>query len=155
MAKDLIYGSIKNMETGEIKEVEHYPFFAEFEVTTLVKVEKVESFSFPGGSMQVSADCHGLDSVGGVYDLSLEFFPHSTQEQDKIVEDLKSASSYSLVKGKYAVAKGAPLSIWDPEYRSIGPAFTESEIREVFRINGRNHEESENVPSSGIKTNWT
>lgn len=154
MAKDLIYGSIKNMETGETKEVEHYPFFAEFEVTTLVKVEKVESFSFPGGSMQVSAECHGLDSVGGVYDLSLEFFPHSTQEKDKIVEDLKSAS-YFLVKGEYAVAKDAPLSIWDPEYRSIAPAFSESEIREVFRINGRNHEEPENGSSSGDKTNWT
>ena len=83
MAKDLLYGSIKNVEPGETKKVEYYPFFAEFEVTTLVRVEKVENFSFPGGSMQVSADCHGLDSVGGVYDVSLEFFPNQSRTRTR------------------------------------------------------------------------
>ncbi|MCG6537828.1 MAG: hypothetical protein L7F78_24695, partial [Syntrophales bacterium LBB04] len=139
MTKELVYGRIQNMETGEIKEVEYCPFYAEFEVTTLVKVEKVESFSFPGGSIQVSADCHGLESIGGVYDVSLEFPPQSIQEREKIVGDLKPAS-YFLVKGQYSIPKGGPLCIFDPQYRPIEPAFSEDEIREVFRVNSRNHE---------------
>ena len=146
MAKELIHGSITNVETGETKEIEYYPFFAEFEVSTLVRVEKVESFSFPDDSMQVSVDCHGLDSIGMVYDVCLDFFPQSTQERDKIVEDLKLAS-YFLVKGKYGMPKDAPLSISNPEYRPIEPAFSENEISEVFRVNGRKHEKTWNGSS--------
>ena len=86
--------------------------------------------------MQVSVDCLGLDSVGGVFELLLGYNPDSTEERDQLLQDI-TVDSVFLVTGEYGICDDAPLSIFDADCRPVEPDFSEDEVREAFRINGQ------------------
>ena len=133
----IIEGTIQNMETGEISNVRHYLFSTDFEFCTIAKIEHVESFKLPDNSFQISIDCSGLDSIGQVFQLEMNFSPESVEAKDRILEDLKVDSIF-IVKGTYTITKDVILHITlhDPYYEPVYPQSFEDEIREVFRVNG-------------------
>lgn len=108
-----------------------YLFPTGFGMTTMVKIIKVSSDMLPSDSMQVSVDCLGLDSSGGVFELNLYYTPDSIEQRDKLIKDLQVGHVY-LVDGRYEV-HGQFISIVDAAYRPVEPDFSEDEVREVFR----------------------
>jgi len=134
MAEKIIRGVIENVETGESHEVSHYLFLSDLELTTIVKINKVESYLHPDNSIQVSVDCQALDCIGSVFDLNLEFSPGSIEERDQLLEDMKVDSIFP-VKGQYGVSRSAPICLFEPAYRFPEPDFPLEEVREAFRIN--------------------
>jgi hypothetical protein len=126
------------METGEISNVRHYLFCTDFEFFTIAKIEHVESFKLPDNSFQISVDCSGLDSIGQVFKLGLDFTPDSVEIKNRILEELKVDSIF-IVKGAYTITKDinpTHISLHDPYYEPVYPQSFEDEIREVFRVNG-------------------
>ena len=134
MADKILRGVIENMETGERHEVSHYLFLSDLELTTIVKINNVESYLHPDNSMQVSVDCQALDCIGSVFDLKLEFSPGSIEERDQLLEDMKVDSIFP-VKGQYGVSRSAPICLFEPTYRFPEPDFPLDKVREAFRIN--------------------
>ena len=139
MTDNIIKGKITNMETGDVFFGDHYMFFPGFKMTTIVKIMNVDNFVRPDDSMQVSVDCLGLDSVGGVFELCLDYNPDSTEKRDQLLQDLTVDSVY-LVKVEYGIYDDAPLTISGADYRPVEPDFSEEDVREAFRINGKEWE---------------
>ncbi|MCL4536211.1 MAG: hypothetical protein M1610_01245 [Nitrospirae bacterium] len=134
----IIEGTVKNMETGEISNVRHYLFSTDLEFFTIAKIEHVESFKLPDNSFQISVDCSGLDSIGQVFKLDLDFTPESVEAKDRLLNDLKVDSVF-IVKGTYTITQNAipHIILHDPYYEPVYPQSFEEEIREVFRVNGK------------------
>lgn len=126
------------MGTGEKEFVESFFFNTGFELYTIVKLLKVESFVHPDNSMQVYAECKGLDSVGFVFDIDLNFTPESSEERDQLLHYLK-VDSFSWVKGAYLVPEDAPITLADPVYHPISADYSEDEIKEAFKVNTKQH----------------
>lgn len=135
MKDKIIKGVITNEETAEHDSFTHYLFCHEFELRTLVKINKVNSYVHPDNSFQIYIDCWGLDGVGGVFEVGLNFTPSTLEERNKILIDL-AVDSIFTVKGSYTIITAeALIDIHDPLYYPLCPDFSEEEIREVFRIN--------------------
>ncbi len=83
----IIEGTIKNMETGEISNVRHYLFVTDLELFAIAKIEHIESFELPDNSFQILVDCSGLDSIGQVFQLDLNFTPDFAETRNRILED--------------------------------------------------------------------
>jgi hypothetical protein len=131
----IIEGTIQNMETGEISNVRHYLFCTDLEFFTIAKIERVDSFKLPDNSCQISVDCSGLDSIGQVFKLDLNFFPESVETKDRLLEDLKVDSIF-VVRGAYGIIDNPPLiTLTDPRYEPVYSRSLENEIREVFKVN--------------------
>jgi len=98
----------------------------------------VNDYVHPDSSMQVSVDGLGLDCVGGVFQVNLEYTPRTVEERDKLLQDLKVRRILSM-KGRYGMTDGE-VTIYDAVYRSVEPYDSEEELQEVFRINGKEWE---------------
>lgn len=143
MEPGLVSGTIKNTETGEISSLDHYLFCHGYKLKTIVKIINVGNWTHDDNSMQISADCLGLDGLGQVFELSLEFIPNTVHEMNRIIEDLKVDDIF-IVSGTYAIiwAKDEKsITIYDPEYAPASLHFSEEEIREVFRRNSKRLED--------------
>ena len=136
MSCNIVQGNIRNMETGEEWGGEHYMLCTGFEFTTIARITHVESYMHPDDSIQICVDCLGLDSLGGVFDLSLEFGPDSMEQKKKLLKDLQIDAIF-IVKGIYGIPKGDSPTLYDPQYRPVEPEFSETEAREAFRVNGK------------------
>lgn len=138
MESGLVSGTIKNTETGEISSLDHYLFCHGYKLKTIVKVINVENWTHKDNSMQISADCLGLDGLGFVFEINLQFQSQELQNKmNRILEDLKVDDIF-IVSGTYAIiwAKDEKsITIYDPEYAPASLHFSEEEIREVFRRN--------------------
>jgi len=54
-----------------------------------------------------------------------------------IVADMKTGVIY-LVKGRYSICQeDLIIGISDPEYLPLPPSFNEEDVREVFKVNGK------------------
>ena len=139
----IVEGNIQNTETGETTNVRHYLFCSGFEFTAIAKIENIESYELPDNSFQVSVDCNGLDSVGFVFRLGLNFTADSEAQKDRILNDLK-VNSVFIFRGPYTAGEDAPQHIVlnDPHYEPVYPHFSEEEIRKVFSINEKGLEKS-------------
>lgn len=126
--------TIENVETGETGKGEPDFFAAGFELTPVVMVKKRESLVLPNLSIHVAVECQALDSIGGVFDLDMDFFPTFIQERDRILEEIGIGSLF-WVRGNYPVPKDLPIALFEPQYRPVKPDFSEEEIRKVFRNN--------------------
>lgn len=128
----IVQGQITEEETGETTSRDHYLFCSDFKMSSIVKILKVSSFVHPDDSLQISVDCQAIDTVGGVFELGLEFAPSSIEQRDEIIKDLKVDSLFEVIGGYLTAEKSIWLS--DPQYQAINPEL-EDELREVFRIN--------------------
>ena len=138
MEENLIRGIITECETGESWSVEHCLLVTGAELSTIVRVLKVESYENPeDGSMQISLDCQALDSIGSVFNLDVSFSPKTVSERDQILRDLK-VDSILLMHGRYLIPPDNSIALAGPAYRLVDPAIaSEDQIREVFRLNSR------------------
>lgn len=103
MKGKIITGVSKDMETGEKTEMEHYAFFPNYEMTTIIRVKEIECFDDPP---QIDITCKALDSIGMVFDLTLIFMPESPEEKDGLLIKILAGSCY-LVSGKYGFVNKA------------------------------------------------
>lgn len=144
MESGMVTGTIKNTETGEISPMDHYLFCHGYKLKTIVKVINVENWTHDDNSMQISADCLGLDGLGFVFEINLQFQSQKLQNKMiRIIEDLKVDDIF-IVSGTYAIiwAKDEKsITIYDPEYAPASLHFPEEEIREVFRRNSKRLED--------------
>lgn len=133
----IVTGTIENLGTGELKNFRRYLLFTDFEFTTIAKIERVESYELPDDSFQVSVDCKGLDTIGSVYALGLNFATESAKERDQILNDLKVDSIF-IVKGGYTICDSElpHICLHNPYYEPVYSQFSEKEIREAFDVNG-------------------
>ncbi|MFC1816066.1 hypothetical protein ACFL0M_09000 [Thermodesulfobacteriota bacterium] len=138
MTDNIIKGKITNMESGDVFFGDHYLFYPGSDMTTIIKILKTESYVHPDDSMQVSVDCLGLNSVGGVFELGLEYAPDTIEKRDQLLQDLMVGSVF-MVKGEYGTADNF-ITIFDEDYRPVEPDFSEEDVREAFRINGKEWE---------------
>lgn len=132
----IVEGIIQDTETGETINVRHYLFCSGFELTTIAKIEDIESYEQPD-AFQVLVDCNGLDSAGFVFRLGLNFIADSEAQKDRILNDLK-VNSVFIFKGEYNAGKDtAPqhILLHNPHYEPVYPRFSEEEIRKVFSVN--------------------
>lgn len=144
----IVRGNITNTETGEVSEVEHYLFCSGDEIRTIAMIINTESYEHPNCQVtnaegitkyfctfQISADCLAIDSLGGVFELNLNFQPGSREEMEQILKDLVAGRIFSI-RGWYSVLSECPaITIHDPIYSQLCPDFSEDEVRECFRIN--------------------
>jgi hypothetical protein len=138
MEENIVRGIITDCETGQSWSVEHCLFVTGAELSTIVRVLKVESYENPeDGSMQICLDCQALDCIGDVFNLGVDFTPKAVSERDQILRDLK-VDSILLMHGSYLALKDGPMTLNNPEYRPVDPAIaSEDQVREVFRLNTR------------------
>jgi len=136
MSENLVRGTITNLDTGERSSVEHYLIATGSELTGIVRVLEVNSYVHPeDDSMQILVSSQALDSVGGVYDLVINFLPESVTERDQILGDLK-VDSILLMKGEYLIPRDGSIMLGNPVYRPVDPVMgSEDQMREAFRIN--------------------
>ena len=128
-------GQMVNESTGEIFDIEHYLYPMDLRMWSIIKVTEVASFHHPDNSFQVSISCEALDSVGAVFEMSINYFPDNAVEKDRIVEDIKTGEIYR-VEGRYGIF-GNGVSIFEPNIKPMTgvPLACEQEIRHVFQIN--------------------
>lgn len=137
MSAKIVRGAITDLETGLTRLVQWYPFYsADLQLTTIVKIINVDSFAYPDHSLEVQADCQALDSSGSVYQLTLVYSPTSIGERDKFLRNLKPDYIF-LVEGTYGAPTDGIITMYDAEYHSVEPRFSEEEIREVFSFNAK------------------
>jgi len=139
MEEGMIKGTIKNTETGEISDVEHYLFTSGLKITAIAKIINVNSYEHPGNSKpfspyQISVNCQALDAVGSIFALNLQFTPDSAGERDKILEEIKEGHIF-LLRGEYCITTNSPLTIYEPKYNPLPPDFSEEEIGKTFLMN--------------------
>jgi hypothetical protein len=152
IAPKIVTGSIENVDTGEVTAVDHYLFCGGFELNTFVWIEKVEFYTHPDESFQISIDCLGLDGYGFVFKLGLEFDFSGDQadEKNRILSDI-TVGSILAVKREYGIIPtDGSIIVFEPQYSSLPPAFSLSEVEEVFRGNwrGSNYKKTDFPPSS-------
>jgi len=136
--KEIITGTVTNMESGESWGVEFKLFPTDMELMAIVKVEGIEIYADTNNqkSTQLNVECKALDSHGFVYNLNLEFTPETIEEKDMIAADMKTGVIY-MVKGRYSICQeDLIINISDPEYLPLPPSFAEEDVREVFKVNG-------------------
>jgi len=136
--KEIITGTVTEMESGESWGVEFKLFSTDMVLMAIVKVERTEIYADTDNpeSTQLTVECKALDSYGFVYNLNLEFTPETPTERDMIVADMKTGVIY-MVKGRYSICQeDLIININDPEYLPLPPSFNEEEIRKVFKVNG-------------------
>jgi len=136
--KEIITGTVTNMESGESWGVEFKLFPTDMELMAIVKVERTEIFADTDNpkSTQLTVECKALDSLGFVYNLNLEFTPETVEEKDMIIADMKTGIIY-MVKGRYSICQeDLIIGIHDPEYLLLPSSFNEEDVREVFKVNG-------------------
>jgi len=133
-----INGHLTNMDSGEVFSGDFCLFPNDFQLETIMKIMVVNDYVHPDSSMQVSVDGLGLDCVGGVFQVNLEYTPRTVEERDKLLQDLKVRRILSM-KGRYGMTDGE-VTIYDAVYRSVEPYDSEEELQEVFRINGKEWE---------------
>jgi hypothetical protein len=139
MAKNdnILTGTITNLITGESHSIECQPFFNDAVLTAVVMVESSRIYTdlnYPD-EPQVSMACKALDSIGFVYNLNLEFLPETQAKGKEITDDLKTGAIF-IVKGRYSMCQSEMIiSVNDPEYLPLPPAFDEHKVREAFRMN--------------------
>ncbi len=112
-----VTGEIENTKTGETSALDHYLFCHEYGLKTIIKVTGVGNWTYEDGSMQISADCLGLDGYGFVFEINLTFFPETENKMTRILEDLK-ADAIFIVSGSYGITP-------------------EEELKKVFLSNGK------------------
>ena len=138
MENKIVTGEIINMDTGETKDIlPFYLFRGNFELNTLVKILRVQSFFHrEDKSRQISVDCLALDSFGFVFKLTLAFAPKCLDEQKKILSDI-IAGKILAVRGDYSVLPDneGGISFLDPTYSTLPPQYSLEEVEKVFRIN--------------------
>jgi len=143
MPDKIVQGRIEDMDTGEVYFGDHYLFCPGFEITTIVKILETNSYINPDDSLEVRVDCLGLDDVGSVFELDLYYTPESIEQRDKLMQDL-TADSIFMVKGGYGIGglgtTNSYVTIYNAAYLPVEPDFSEDEIREVFRVNGKEWE---------------
>ena len=64
-------------------------FFNNFEIETIMKITELNDHVHPDNSMQVCVDGLGIDCVGGVYRMSLDYTPLTVERRNKLLQDLK------------------------------------------------------------------
>jgi hypothetical protein len=135
--KEVLTGTITNEETGENWNVEFRLFFTDVELTSIVKVGSVRlkiDRDDPDPT-EVFVTCKALDSIGLVFELSLEFIPENDERQNKVIADMKTGAIF-LVKGRYNIFPGElTIKIVNTEYLPLSSDLDEDEVREVFRMN--------------------
>ena len=138
MGNKIVTGEITNMDTGETRDIlPFYLFRGNFELNTLVKILRVQSFFHrEDKSRQISVDCLALDSFGFVFKLTLAFTPKCLDEQKKILSDI-IAGKILAVRGDYSVLPDneGGISFLDPTYSTLPPQYSLEEVEKVFRIN--------------------
>ena len=137
MKDKIVNGQIENTESGEVTNVNHYLFCGGFELNTFVRIERVEEYSHPNDTMQISIDCLGLDSYGFVFELGLhfDFEADQTDDKNKILSDITVGSILSI-KGEYGIHAGdGSVTVYSPQYSQLPPDFSIAEAGEVFRHN--------------------
>ena len=103
-------------------------------LTTIVKIIHIDSYELPGYfPFQVSVDCKALDNFATTQDICMEFFPETTEQRDRIVEDLK-ADSIFLIKGEYGIFKDTPVMLYEADYSRIKPKPLENEMKKLFQL---------------------
>ena len=137
MDDQIVSGQIENTETGEVTTHSHYLFSGGFEINTFVRKEKVQEFTHPDDTMQISIDCLGLDSCGFVFPIGLhfDFEPDQADEKNKVLADITEGSILSI-KGTYGIIPEESLiTVFTPNYSQLPPDFSVDELQEVFRHN--------------------
>jgi len=134
---DKVSCAITNMDTGETHERPPFYFFPTgFELETFVKIENVESYIHPDNSRQVCIEALGLDGVGFVFRLSMNFDPETIDEEQIILSELP-VETIVAVHGCYSVTSDTNDSIMlhNPSYAPVPAQYSVDDIREVFRVN--------------------
>lgn len=138
MKDKIVTGEITNMDTGETTDIlPFYLFRGNFELKTLVKIMRVQSFFHrEDKSRQISVDCLALDSFGFVFKLALSLTPRNLDEQKKILSDIV-AGKILAVQGDYSVLPDneGGISLLDPTYSVLPPQYSLEEVETVFRVN--------------------
>jgi len=140
MSKDekVLRGTLVEMESGEKTAVEFIPFYTDVELMTMVKVEGIEKNDFTFDDEEVSfisVSGKALDSIGLVFNIELEFWTDTVEEENEIVADMKTGAIF-LAKGSYRIStKEMLVTLRDPEYLPLPPEFDQEDVREVFRVN--------------------
>ena len=135
--EEVLTGTITDEETGENWNVEFRLFFSDMELTAIVNVGSVRLKTDQDNPdpTEVFVTCKALDSIGLVFELSLEFIPENEERKDEIIADMKTGAIY-LVKGRYNIFQDElTIKIVNAEYLHLPPGFDEDEVREVFRVN--------------------
>ena len=139
--KKILKGFFEDLTTGEIKSINHYLLPLNLNLETIVKVQEVHSFVHEDASMQVSIDCRALDSIGAVYNISLDFSPSSTEIRDHLIEVFQ-AGFILMIKGEYGIPKDAPITLSEPQYSFIKSESLLEEVTKAFTFNEGNKESS-------------
>lgn len=133
MSRHVISGTITNEDTGEAFEVEHFLYSNYAKISATVRIARVEDYTHPDGSMQISVDCLALDSIGFVFELNLQFTPQTVEKRDELLQDL-TAGRLFFVEGGYTVQKDVAVTIYDAEYQALAGEL-EKIASEAFRVN--------------------
>ncbi len=107
------------------------PLMDTITLRTVAKIIKIESYEYPGGSFQVSVDCKAFDGFATIHDMSLEFFPMKIYQRDRIIEDLKVASIYSI-GGNWVMLENS-ITFYEPDYKKIEPEHLENQMKKMFK----------------------
>ena len=124
----------KAIETEEKIFKDTEPLFANIELSTVAKIINVYSYDNPGHSpFQISVECKAFDDFGAVHNVDLVFFPEKIGQRDRIIEDLKADSIYSI-KGGWTMLKDYPITFFSPDYKRIEPEHLENQMKKMFKI---------------------
>jgi len=138
MKDKIVTGEITNMDTGETTDIlPFYLFRGNFELNTLVKILRIQSFFHrEDKSRQIAVDCLALDSFGFVFKLTMALTPKCLDEQKKILSVIV-AGKILAVRGDYSVLPDneGGISILDPTYSALPPEYSLEEVEKIFRIN--------------------
>jgi hypothetical protein len=139
MKDKIITGTITDQESGETFDITPFHYFpCHCELSTLVKVTRVNSYHHQDNSRQISADCLALDSNGFVFKLGMEFMAGNQEEEQRILSDVAEGKILA-VNGIYSVLpeNEGGIAVFDPLCEPLPPQYSLKEVLEVFRVNNR------------------
>jgi len=141
--KKILKGFVEDLTTGKIQFMNHYLLPLDLKLETIVKVQEVHSYVHEDASMQVYIECRALDSIGAVYNISLDFSPSSAERRDHLIE-IFQPGSILMIKGEYGIPKDAPITLSEPQYSFIESESLLEEVKNAFNFNDHRFSQSAN-----------
>lgn len=128
---------IQRCETDNTNHFEHCMLMPTATMASFIKIKTVRSYVHPDASLQVCIDCLALNYEADVFELEINYTPHSIIIRDQLLKEFHQGGLMH-VQGSYSIDdddSGVTFTLHDPEYHSVA-ADEVIDVESLFLKNG-------------------
>ena len=112
---------IQRGETDNTNHFEHCMLMPTATMASFIKIKTVRSYVHPDASLQVCIDCLALNYEVDVFELDINYTPHSIMLRDQLLKEFQQGGLMH-VQGTYSIDyddAGVTFTLHNPAYHSV------------------------------------